>query len=78
MSILNAMNRPVVVFDVKNKEHRQRFANFLKTSSWKNSPVQYIANEATDSDVGTIMRQVAEFYANLEFKKKVDRKRVRA
>ena len=78
MSILNALNRAVVVFDVENKKHRQLFAEFARTNSWKNSPVQFIANEATDSDVGTIMRQVAVFYANREFKKRVDRKGKRA
>lgn len=78
MSILKALNRPVVVFDVQDKQHRKMFAKFIQTSSWKDSPVQFIASEATDSDAGTILRQVAEFYANREFKKSVDRRRVRA
>ena len=69
MSLLNVVNRPVAVFDVNNREHRNLFAQYLKTRSWSASPVRFIASEVTDIDVGTISRQMLEFYTDREFNK---------
>lgn len=69
MSLLNVVNRPVAVFDVNNREHRNLFAQYLKTRSWAASPVRFIASEVTDIDVGTISRQMLEFYTDREFNK---------
>ena len=69
MSLLNVVNRPVAVFDVNNREHRNLFAQYLKTRSWAASPVRFIASEVTDIDVGTISRQLLEFYTDREFNK---------
>lgn len=69
MSLLNIVNRPVAVFDVNNREHRNLFAQYLKARSWAASPVRFIASEVTDIDVGTISRQLLEFYTEREFNK---------
>lgn len=70
MSILQSVNRPVVVFDVTKKEHREMFSKFVKNSSWKGVPYRFIASEVTEIDVGTMMRQMVQYYTDQEFKKK--------
>lgn len=67
MTILQVLNRPVVVFDVNNTEHRKWFAQFLKNRSWQGVPVRFIASEVTEVDVGTMTRQLIQYYANQEF-----------
>lgn len=67
MSILNVANRPLTVFDVENRKHRALYAEFVKTGTWGRSPMRFIANQATESDFGTIQRQVAEYYLRREF-----------
>lgn len=74
MSVLHVMSRPVQVFDVKNRKHRELYAQFVRNQSWKHSPVRFIASEPTESDVGTIARQVLEFYSEREFGEKLAKK----
>ena len=67
---LSTSLRPVKVFDVANREHRALFAEYVRTGRWSHSPVRFIASESTEIDVGTITRQVLEFYTSREFGKK--------
>lgn len=71
MSVLHVMSRPVEIFDAGNRKHRELYAQFIRTRSWAHSPVRFIASEPTESDVGTIARQVVEFYAAKEFGEKL-------
>lgn len=74
MSVLQVTGRPVTIFDVKNRKHRELYAQFVRTRSWAHSPVRFIASEPTESDVGTIARQVVEFYVDKEFGEKAAKK----
>lgn len=69
MSILTVKARPLTVFDVLNRKHRALYAEFVQTKSWKHSPLRFIASEPTECDIGTISRQVTEFYVEKEFAK---------
>ncbi len=59
--------RPLAVFDPANKEHRSLFAQFVKSGRWDHSPVQFVAGEPTQIEVGTMARQLIEYYTNKEF-----------
>jgi hypothetical protein len=66
---LNLFERPYVVFDVKNKNHRKYFASFLSTGSWKHCPVQFLCDEEFSASLPAMMRdQMVEYYAKKEFK----------
>jgi len=69
MSTLLNLNRPTEVFDVKNRKHRALFAEFVRTGKWSHSPVRFVASEPTQVDVGTMTRQVVEYYIEKEFAK---------
>jgi hypothetical protein len=69
MSTLLNLNRPTEVFDVQNRKHRALFAEFVRTGKWSHSPVRFVASEPTQVDVGTMTRQVVEFYIGKEFAK---------
>jgi hypothetical protein len=69
MSTLLGLNRPTEVFDVQNRKHRALFAEFVRTGKWSHSPVRFVASEPTQVDVGTMTRQVVEFYIGKEFAK---------
>jgi hypothetical protein len=70
MSVLSVAGRPLAVFNVKDRKHRELYAQFVRTGTWSKSPVRFIASEPTESDVGTIARQVIEFYVEKEFAKR--------
>lgn len=69
-TLLSTSLRPIKVFDVNDRKHRKLFAEFVRTGRWSHSPFRFIASESTEIDVGTISRQVLEFYTNKEFGKK--------
>lgn len=73
MNSLQSQVRPKEVFDVKNRQHRALFAEYVRTGSWTHSPVQFVSSEPTQVDVGTISRQMLEFYTSKEFGKKVEK-----
>jgi hypothetical protein len=64
--LINKM-RPTEVFDVENRKHRELFAQYVRTNRWDHSPVRFVANEPTQVDVGTMARQVVEYYTKKEF-----------
>ena len=70
MNFLNINTRPTEIFDVTNRRHRELFAEFVRTNRWDHSPVRFIANQPTQVDVGTMTRQMIEFYTQEEFGKK--------
>lgn len=70
MSVLKLHSRPTVVFSAADREHRRLFAEFLRTGRWTNCDVQFVASEPTEVDVGTMQRQLVEFYTAREFAKK--------
>lgn len=70
--------RPLVVFDPSDKKHRKLFAQYIRSGRWDHSPVQLVANEPTQIDLGTMARQLIHFYTDKEFPvvKKQQKKRL--
>lgn len=68
--ILNHIQRPLVVFNPANRDHRQYYAEFLKFRTWGRCPVRFaISGAAADTNnlTATIERMLAEYYIGLEF-----------
>lgn len=66
---LHRIMRPVVAFDVKNKEHRKDYAQFLATGSWQHCGVRYELDDTCGELQGVIQRKLLEYYAGQEFKR---------
>lgn len=70
MSILSIRQRPAVVFDPDNKEHRKHYAKFLETGTWSTCPVRFeVDNEDSNNNLAYAMqRMLTEYYMQREFK----------
>lgn len=66
-----AQQRPIVIFDPKNKDHRELFYTFLRTTSWKNCPYQWAIDDASLDVVHCINKKLLAHYIQQEFTKKV-------
>jgi hypothetical protein len=66
-----AQQRPIVIFDPKNKEHRELFNIFLRTTSWKNCPYQWAIDDDSLDVVHCINKKLLTYYIGQEFTKKV-------
>ena len=69
MSKLALYGRPHVVFDSKNKLHREWFADFNKSRSWGNCPVRFVIDNDTGDLITMIQRQLIQYYVDKEFRK---------
>jgi hypothetical protein len=78
MNFLKTHMRPTEVFDVQNRKHRELFAEYVRTNRWDHSPVRFVASEPTQVDVGTMSRQLLEFYSQREFGDKGGKKELTA
>lgn len=67
-TVLTRVMRPVVVFDVNNEQHRQWYAEFLRTSSWGKCPVKFVTTGYGNTK-GSIDRQMLEYYIEKEYGK---------
>ena len=67
MSRLSLYGRPWVVFDAKNRDHRQWFAEFNKSCSWGRCPVRFVVNDAHGDLITQIQRELIQFYVDKEF-----------
>jgi hypothetical protein len=67
MSRLALHGRPWVVFDAKNKNHRQWFADFNKTAQWGKCPVRFVVNEDHGDLITQIQRELIQYYVDREF-----------
>lgn len=66
--ILESHARPVVRFDVYNKDHREIFDIFSNTGTWSRSPVRF-ALEGEYEDVITMTRErMLRYYLDREFR----------
>jgi len=69
MSLLEYHARPLVAFDVTNKEHRRHFYNFLEYGGWGTCPVRFIVPNNTGLDLISVMQELLNgYYVNREFK----------
>ena len=69
MSKLTMFGRPYVVFDAKNKEHRQWFADFNRRRTWGDCPVRFMVNEDVGDLLTQIQRELIQYYIDTEFAK---------
>lgn len=60
--------RPVVTFDATNAQHRRWVTEYMRTNRWADCPVRFTINSPTGIIIGTIQRQLLEYYTSLEFK----------
>lgn len=71
MPVLDHIQRPVEVFDVTNKKHREHYSNFLKNKTWGRCPVKFkiAGNDGSDTNMAFAMqRMLTEYYMQKEFK----------
>jgi len=73
MSQLALHNRPWVVFDPDNNEHRRWYANFVETGTWGRCPVRFVISDDHGNLVTMIQRKLVEYYVKQEFKRKRSR-----
>lgn len=60
--------RPGSVFNASDKEHRKAYYTFINTSSWGQSPYQFILEPGFE-DVPTLCRhRLCEYYVTKEFR----------
>lgn len=65
--ILDINRKPVVLFDVNNKDHRRDYAKFIQTGSWAHCDRHYEIYNVGGHSQGMIQRQLLEFYMAQEF-----------
>lgn len=68
MSRLQLHGRQFVVFDAKNRQHRQWFAEFNCTLSWSKCPVRFVVNDDHGDLITMIQRELIQHYVDKEFK----------
>lgn len=66
MSKLELYSRPVVLFDPANKLHRQHFATFMATGSWRDCPVRFAVEEDHGNLMAHLQRKIILWYAEQE------------
>ena len=69
MSKLSVALRPVVEFDINNKQHRQWYAEFRARKSWAACPVRFNISKDATTVISMIEQQVIKFYLNKDFGK---------
>ena len=67
MSRLALYGRPWVVFNAKDREHRQWFAEFNKSGAWGKCPVRFVVNDDHGDLITQIQRELIQFYVDKEF-----------
>jgi hypothetical protein len=68
MSVLNKFVRPIEMFDVYNKKHREYYAEYMKLNSWGNCPVQLKVPSQIVSLATHAREQLINYYIEKEFK----------
>jgi hypothetical protein len=67
MSQLLFVGRPWTVFDARNRQHRQWFAEFQKRRSWGQCPVRFIIPDDCGDLLSMIQGRLIEYYTSEEF-----------
>lgn len=68
MSKLELYQRPLVMFDASNKQHRQYYFNFMQTGSWRDCPYRFVIQDDVGNLQGMIQRKLLDYYGGKEFK----------
>lgn len=67
MSCLNAANRPVVLFDATNLEHRRIYNEFRRTRTWGRSEIRFELEHEWSDIISMIESKLLKFYSTQEF-----------
>lgn len=68
MSKLELYQRPLVMFDAANKQHRQFYFNFMQTGSWRDCPYRFVIQDDVGNLQGMIQRKLLDYYGGKEFR----------
>jgi len=63
---LQKAQRPFVVFDPSNKDHRRYFKKFMTTSTWHGCPCQWLIDDHSTDVVGYINRKLLAYYVKFD------------
>lgn len=64
---LALFGRPKTIFDPSIRKHREIYAEFLRTGSWANSPLNFIIDDDSLAVTFTIEKKMLEHYLKKEF-----------
>ena len=67
MSKVNLLNRPIVPFDAKKKEHRKIFYEAMKHRTWGRASIRFWLEEDNYNLIDQIQKQMAKYYMEKEF-----------
>jgi hypothetical protein len=68
MSRLQLHGRQFTVFNPKDKQHREWFADFNKNRTWSRCPVRFVVNDDHGDLITQIQRELIQHYVDKEFK----------
>lgn len=71
ITCLNVASRPVVYFDVQDKEHRRYFAQFLIDRSWGHCPVLFYLEQGYSDVPAMIQDKLTAWYLGKDFRKRI-------
>ena len=63
---LQKAQRPFVVFDPSNKDHRRYFKKFMATSTWYSCPYQWLIDDHSTDVVSYINRKLLAHYVKFD------------
>ena len=66
MSFIAYPNRPTVMFDPSNADHRRWLGEFTRNRSWGNCPVKFY-NLGTGNTVAQMQLRLLQYYTEREF-----------
>lgn len=69
MNQLERFNRPWVVFDPANREHRKYCHEYLVKRTWSNCPYRFVIPDDFGDVASMIQRKLALYYSSKEFAK---------
>jgi hypothetical protein len=70
MAVLEINNRPWAVFDPKNSQHRQYYAEFNKRGGWGLCPVRFVVPDGSRDLLSMIRSSLVDYYIQQEFGKR--------
>ena len=68
MSFVVYPNRPTVMFDPTNADHRRWLGDFTKSRSWGNCPVKF-STSGSGNTLAQMQLRLLQYYTDLEFNK---------
>jgi len=67
MSQLQLYGRPWIVFDPKNRQHRQYYHEFVKSGTWGRCPYRFVVADDQGDVITMIQRALIKYYVEREF-----------